>query len=88
MLYITYELEQDTGGSVVMRGAKELDLSGPVGDPEVGQFENASGKKVYGVRVQAGGRVEVVELPANAMNVTVHEGSLPDEFRDALDSAA
>jgi len=86
-VYVTYELDQDLSGSVVMRGAKEVRLAGRVEGFGVGEFENAGGRKVYGVRIETTSGHELVELPANARNVTVHERALPEEFRNSLDLA-
>ena len=86
-MFVTYEMSQDVGGSVVLKGAKEAEVAGTLVRFEVGEFENASGRKTYGVRIHASAGSELVELPANARNVAVHE-RLPEEFRDALKNAA
>ena len=90
-MYVTYDLQQNAPDqkSVVIRGAKEVHLSGPVRRWEIGEFETQSGKKVYSVQIDYGSQERrVIELPSHAQNVQIHVGTIPKEYETALKSAA
>jgi hypothetical protein len=92
-VYITYELPQDTAPEPQMLGAKEVTLPGPLTHWAVGEFENASGTKSYGVRLAyidpaRGPATQLVEVPGTARNVQVHLRSIPSEYAPALKAAA
>jgi hypothetical protein len=96
-MYVTYDLPQtvtpESKSEPLIRGAKEINLAGALIKWEVGEFENASGAKSYGVRLEytdpvIGPASELVEVPANAKNVQVHPEFLPAEYHPALKTAA
>lgn len=97
-MYITYDLPQTEGVTqpetgLIARGAREIQLSGPLHHWLVGEFDNASGVKSYGVRLEyvdpeRGLATELIEVPSTAKNVQVHQDHLPSEYRSGLESAA
>lgn len=92
-MFVTYDLRQSPNGlgaqpPVIIRGAKEVRTAGPVTRWEVGEFEAPSGKKIFGVRVFHSRGSEIIEVPAHAENVRVHERRLPPQYEPALKSAA
>lgn len=97
-MYVTYDLPQETAtgdakSELVVRGAKEFQLPAPPIRWTVGQFDNASGAKSYGVRLEYFDPVKgltsgLVEVPVTATNVQVHLRALPSEYRKALGEAA
>ena len=99
VVYVTYDL-QESGFTprepVIYRGAKETGIDGDVVRWEVGEFKRAWGRDVYAVRILyrprgmwAGAlKEELVEVPADAQNVQVHQASLPPEYQAGLKSAA
>lgn len=97
-MYVTYDLPQTVvttkpNAEPLIRGAKEVTLPGALIKWEVGEFENASGAKSYGVRLEytdpvIGPASELVEVPANAENVQIHQQALPAEYHSALKTAA
>lgn len=90
-MFITYDLRQseNTRKPVLVRGAKEAKLPGPLIRWEVGAFEGPSGRRVYGVKILHSEKElsTVIEIPANAENVHVHDASLPKEYDSALKTA-
>ena len=96
-MYVTYDLPQtvttEPKSESLVRGAREISLPGVLIKWEVGEFENASGAKSYGVRLEytdpvIGPASELVEVPAHAKNVHVHPQFLPAEYHSALKTAA
>lgn len=94
-MFVTYDLPQlnSTERSLVIRGAKHVKLAGQLLRWEVGEFDAGAGAKSSGVRIEyvdpvTGPAVEIVEVPGHAINIDVHVGSLPEEYEEALKTAA
>jgi hypothetical protein len=98
-VYVTYELEES--GSLkpheVYHGAHEVPIDAQkVVSWSVGEFRRAWGRVVYGVRITYVpygsdpllASQEIFEVPANAENVQVHHGKVPDDYLKGLQSAA
>jgi hypothetical protein len=98
-VYVTYDLEES--GPVqpyeVYHGAHEVPIDAQdVLSWSVGEFKRGWGRDVYGVRISfipsgIGPRLprqELFEVPANAQNVQVHLGEVPDDYMKGLQSAA
>jgi hypothetical protein len=94
-MYLTYDLPQvdQTDEKHVLQQAREFSVPGSVLKWEVGEFESPSGTRVYGVRVQFKERsgpasYQILDVPAHAINVNIHQNSLPEEYRSALKNVA
>jgi len=93
-IYVTYDLQQTPGSphsedAVIVRGAKEVLVSGPVLQWEVGEFSEHTSIKAASVRVKfldpsIGQVVEIITVPAHSHNVHLHLNSIPEEYRSAL----
>jgi hypothetical protein len=98
-VYITYDLEESGPAKPeeVYHGAHEAPIEAQkVVSWSVGEFKRGWGRDVYGVLISyipselspQLTRQEIFEVPANAQNVQVHLGEVPDDYLRGLQSAA
>lgn len=98
-VYVTYDLEESGPAKPheVYHGAHETPFDAQeVLSWSVGEFKRGWGRDVYGVLISyipfgPGAlltRQELFEVPANAQNVQVHLGEVPDNYLKGLQSAA